>query len=430
MAGNIRVYKHQIESTKYAIKNKYCILALEGGLGKTKISIDAAVATKSKTLIVCPSYLRYKWKHEIDKWAPGSIVSLFKTAKDFYEVYDSDYVIIGYSMVHLAKALFEWADLVIADEAQNLKSMTTQRSEAFHRLIYEYSIKRCLLLTGTPVQNRLYELYSLMAVCNYNPEKPESAFLLRYPTYVDFAMKFCFKKQYDIVVKNRRRTVTEYHGARNLHELDQWLEGIFIGYKAEDVLDLPPHMHIDVPVAEIDMPELMIDFESFIKENKNTNPEIKKRAAMLTAPFTVEYAQNLLENECKQIVIFTDHVESAEYIAKKMGVKAITGKTDMLVRDQMAIAFMEGRTNKIVATIGSMSTGVDLYAAADIVFNDPNYVPGVMEQAYWRIKRIGQKQTCRFHHMIGTLQGKHIRKILQEKIDTIQQLNRYYKKSP
>ena len=412
---------YQEKTIKFGVDNSYVILGLDCGLGKSLCSLAISEESKSKTLIVCPSYLKLKWKSEIDKFYPGKTVTIFNSAKEIYKVWDSDYVIISYSLLDKSDCLFEWADMVIVDEAHYLKEMRTKRTEAFHRLVYENSIKRCLLLTGTPIQNRVYEFYSLIAICNYNPQMEESSFLKKYPTYVDFANRFSFLKEFEMFRGGRRVKIQQWEGIKNELELKEWLKNIFISFKSDEVLDLPPYVDIDVPVCFEDMPELLEDFERFTGEVTGTEATAKAQAALIKAPYTVDYVKGLLE-QVGQVVVYTDHVASCELIAEGLGAQAITGKTPMRVREKLAQEFMDGKSRVIVATIGSFSTGIDLYRSFNMVISDFCWVPGNMKQALFRIRRIGQKNKCFFHRIIGTPQDKIIIKKLEAKMAVIREI--------
>jgi len=416
-----KLFDYQKQTVSFGVSNPYSILGLEMGLGKSVCALSVSEETKSKTLIVCPSYLKLKWKSEIEKFFPGKDITVFNSAKEIYKVWDTDYVIISYSLLDKSDCLFEWADMVIADEAHYLKEMRTKRTEAFHRLIYENSIKRCLLLTGTPIQNRVYEFYSLIAICNYNPQMEESAFLRNYPTYVDFANRFSFLKDFEIFRGGRRVKVQQWEGIRNEIELKQWLKNIFISFKSDEVLDLPPYVDIDVPVCYEDMPELLEDFNKFTGEVTGAEVRAKAQAALMKAPYTIEYTKGLLD-QVEQVVVYTDHVASCEMIAEGLGTQGITGQTPMRVREKIAKEFMNGERRVIVATIGSFSTGIDLYRSFNMVISDFCWVPGTMKQALFRIRRIGQKNKCFFHRIIGTPQDKIIIKKLESKMVVIREI--------
>jgi SNF2 family DNA or RNA helicase len=339
-----KLFGYQNESVSFGIKNPYCILGLEPGLGKTVTSLTVAEQTNSKALIICPSYLKLKWKAEIDKFYPGRSVIIVNSSKEIEKlpIFDTDYIILSVALVEKAEPLFKWCDMVILDEATTIKEMKTKRTEAFHRLIYEYSIKRCLLLTGTPIVNRVYEFYSLIAVCNYNPQMEESAFLTRFPSYVDFANYFSYLKEFEMMRGGRRVKIRQWEGFRKDRkpELLNYIKDIYISYKSEDVLDLPPYVNIDVPLNYADMPDLLIEFDSFKENYSGAQVSAKAKAALMKAPYTIDYVKGLLES-VGQVIIYTDHINSCHEIAKGLNTVGITGETPMKTREIMANEFMD-----------------------------------------------------------------------------------------
>jgi SWI/SNF-related matrix-associated actin-dependent regulator of chromatin subfamily A-like protein 1 len=417
---NYEVKDYQKGVIEYGIKNPYFINSMDVGLGKTLVSLEIAVRTKSKALIICPTYLMLKWESEIKKFFPDKIVSKLDHSDDFYKLWDTDFAIISYYHAPKADVLFEWADMVITDEAHYLKSMTTKRSEAIHKLVYENSIKRVTLLTGTPIQNRVYELYSLITLCQYNPLIEESAFLKKFPTYVDFANHFSYLKEFERNVGKKRIKIQQWEGVRNLPELKEWLKGIYIRLESDSVLNLPPYSEVEVPVSYEDNPELLEAFESFQGggDKNSVVSTVKAEAALAKAPFTVDYVKDLLEKDL-QVVIYSDHPSSAEFIAEKLGYTAITGATPMEYRQMMATRFQNGECKVLIATIGSFSTGIDLFSAQNMVFNDLNWVPGNIDQVKGRIRRLGQKKRCIFHYIIGSYQDTIILNRLEAKRETI-----------
>ncbi len=332
-------------------------------------------------------------------------------------MWDCDYAIVSYNFLKNAEKLFEWANLVVYDEVHNIKSTKAQRTNFAHKFTYENSIERCLMLTGTPIQNRVYEFYSLIALANYNPKIEESAFLKKFPTYVDFANYFSYLREFEMNRGNKRVKVQQWEGIKNEDELkNKWLKNIYIRF--ENMEDIPSE-EMEIPVSYEDNPDLLAAFEEFSPgANESVMSKVKAQAALSKASFTAEYVQNLLDQD-ERVVVFSDHVESAELIAYKLGVKAITGKTLMHYRDAMAERFQNLESNVIVATIGSFSTGIDLQSANNVVFNDPNWVPGNMDQARFRIKRIGQKKRCFFHYIVGSHQDSIIYQRIKQKEEVI-----------
>jgi SNF2 family DNA or RNA helicase len=421
----IKFYKQQRQTIEFGKKNPYSIYALEQGVGKSLCALATAHETNSKMLIVCPSYLMYKLKSEAKKFYPEKTVSLLENDRQFYALWDTDIAIISYHFVGKAEILFEWADLVVFDEGQYLKNMEAKRTEAAHKLIYENSIKRCLILTGTPIENRVYEFYSLIALCNYDPRIKKSEFLERFPTYVDFANHFSHLTEFDVwnAVKQKMVRTQKWDGIRNVDELKDWLKPHYIRFRLDEVVELPAWVNIDVPVEYKNNPELQLEFDKFMAggEYNSVNSPVKVKAALATAAASVEYAKGLLDQGLP-VVIYSCHPEAAEFIADKLEVRHIDGTTPKKLRQDMADAFQRGETDKIVATIDAFSTGIDLYRARDMIFNDISWKPSSEDQARSRIRRIGQTGKCRYHYIIGTYQYYYIRDKVSEKREIISQV--------
>ena len=354
-------------------------------------------------------------------------MTIFDSDREFYEVWDTDFCIVSYNFCHKAEVLFEWAQIVIIDEAHNFKGTSTIRSQGVHKLVYENSPESCLQLTGTPIVNRVHEFYSSISICKYAPWlEGKDDFLEKFPTYVDFADYFSYLNSYEIEVLNKKGKlvtvpINKWTGIRNLPELRKIVANHYIQFDTDKVLGLPEYQIIDIPVSYKDNPKLEQAFQTFLDEDSGVGPTIKAQAALAKTKFTVDFVKDKF-SEDRPVVIFTDHVEACEAIAEALGVRAISGSTPTHIRDKTAEDFMAGKTKRVVATIGSFSTGNDLQIACDMVFNDPNWVPGNMEQAMYRIIRIGQKNRCRFYRIVGSVQDEKIYEVLFDKIETIKKV--------
>jgi len=416
------IKEYQSRAISYAIENPYSILALDPGLGKSLCLIEVRKRLGIKCLVVCPSYLILNWQKEIRKWDDGSAkITMFRSGKELCRADDSDYIITSYDLVQKAEYLFEWADMVGLDEGHAIKSMKAKRTTFIHKNVYENSTKRVHILTGTPIKNRVQEFYSLLALCFYNPSVADTKFLDLFPSEVDFADHFSHREEYSIPVRNRMVTIMKWTGLKNTKELKKWLVGKYIRIKSSDVLNLPPLSYKSLLISDTPDDALLGQFNAHFEGegNKSINPTAKAEAALKKAPFTIKYANNLLE-EVDCLLIYTDHVASAEAIAAAMGVTAITGKVPANTRSAMADAFQAGQGNVLVATIGSMKEGKDLFRSHHIIFNDYPWVPGDLKQVIYRIQRIGQTSPCTVHRIIGSPQDEYIMETIQSKIETIE----------
>jgi SNF2 family DNA or RNA helicase len=425
----------------------------------TRVAILLQQKRKCNCLIVCPAYLVSNWKKEILKWAPHALVTTFKSGKEIYDVCDSDFVVISYDLAQKAEHLFEWADMVVGDELHHLKNMAAKRSQFFHRVIYENSIKYLHGLTGTPIKNRVREFYSLIALMYYDPQldkgfSAESAntfgkfleknlpksklFLDVYPDEITFADQFSFSKTYEIKVKGHRVPITNYYGLRNKKELKTWLKGRYLRIRA-DKNDLPPISYLDTLVSDIDNTALLQAFEDYFisdaeayakgkgseyairkKRTSSVLPEHKRNAALQKVPFTIKYVENLLESaEC--CLIYSDHREPCQLLAKHFNVPAITGEMPAHRRAQLVTDFQSGKINTLCATIGALKEGSDLFRSKDMVLNDPAWTPGDISQVINRMRALGEKDPRTVHRILGSPQDAKIWEVLEEKMKTIDQ---------
>lgn len=404
------------------LRSPYSIVALPPGMGKTLCPLLVFYKLKSpRALVVCPAYLVHNWKAELKKYDPTLVVDVITKGEQIKTPLDADFVVISYDLAKKAECLFQWCNMLIADEAHFLKGIDTARTEAIHRFIYENGIKRVYLLTGTPIKNRVEEYYSLMAICNYNPRIEFSYFLEKYPEVVTFADHFSYREEFTMQKGYKQIKIAKWSGLRNQEELKHWLKDIYFTRPAS----YPPVTRKDVVVCEEADFELELAFSEFVDKGMESSvlPQVKSKAALNKAKYTIAYCKELLSStEADSLVIYSDHVEPAQKIAEAFGVEAITGQTPAATRQKMASDFQFKKTQVIVATIGSFSTGVTLTRANNMVFNDYPWVPGDLEQAEHRINRIGQNRHCVYHRILGSTQDRYILETIEAKKATIKQI--------
>ena len=154
------------------------ILADDMGLGKTVQAIAMLTSEREQfgaeafgpTLVVCPMSVTRQWAREIERFAPSLRVHLHHggerlTGAELVEVArSSDVVITSYDIATRdieTLSLIRW-DRLLLDEAQDVKNPATKRARALRRL----DARRTLAMTGTPIENRLDELWAIMDIVN------------------------------------------------------------------------------------------------------------------------------------------------------------------------------------------------------------------------------------------------------------------------
>jgi SWI/SNF-related matrix-associated actin-dependent regulator of chromatin subfamily A-like protein 1 len=421
---NLAPLKHkldqdQIEELAFGMANPYVLYRLPMGFGKTALAIALQAQFPSlKVLVVCPAGLKLNWKKEINKFRDNMKITVISKSLDIKKPTDSDFVIVPYSLLQNAECLFEWADIVVADEAHNLKSMDAKRTQKFHQYVYENSIKRLYLMTGTAIKNRVWEIYSLMALCYYNPAAKDTKFLDMYPDHITFADKFSHRVEFEKYIGNKRIKILNWRGLKNVDELKHWLRPIS---RKRDPKSGPVIIN-NILISETDNLNLLADFEKVFEGlGDSIMSDVKAEAAAAKVPYTIEYIEGILD-EVGKVIIVSDHVEPALRIAAHFKVTPITGSTNSDKRQEIVNDFEDGKTSVLVGTIGTLKEGYNLTSCWNMVLNDFCWVPGDLDQLYARINRRGQTKQCVIHAILGSPQDDTILGRLEEKREVIKRV--------
>lgn len=195
MSASVDINPHQIDAALFAFKSplsKGIVLADEVGLGKT---IEAGLVVcqywatgKRKIIIVCPAALRKQWSSElIDKFGIDNIILDTKNYNEAIKNGRSPYpknkaVICSYNFVARKKAeiLLHGFDISIIDEAHKLRNVYRKSAKTSHAVRDALTTTKKLLLTATPFQNSLLELYGLTSIIDENIFGSEKSFRSEY----------------------------------------------------------------------------------------------------------------------------------------------------------------------------------------------------------------------------------------------------------
>jgi SWI/SNF-related matrix-associated actin-dependent regulator 1 of chromatin subfamily A len=396
---NFKLYDYQERGVAYILRHKYVILSDAMGLGKSIQALAAVHKTDAaKVLIVCPAFLRPNWRNEVIK-AFGSL--------------DVDrFTITSYASLKKVKDKY---DFVILDEAHAVKNVTAKRTIAIHNYIRSNKPRYLLLMTGTPIMNRVPEIYSLLKLVSYgNASKPLNM------DYWGFSHTFSNA----VEVRTPYGTATKFEGIRNVEALKSYLKGKYIR-RTNDVVDLPSLVKKDFLANQkqlAEQKEILEELKDNLKPNLAYISSKKMVMAMAKVKLTIDYVKDMVE-QGEQVVVFSDHVAPAEDIANAIdGAVCLTGKDSTDYRGKIVQDFQAGKVPVITATIKALGTGVTLTAARHLVFNDYPFVPADLEQAEKRIHRIGQERTCFIHYVLSNKLDEYILKVIQTKKNTIEKV--------
>lgn len=397
---------HQPEAIVNLLKNRYHILADDMGLGKTFEFLASCLILQKKAVILCPAYLKGVWDKEI------KAVCKRVEDRDLFRV-------TSYSKSKDLLELLEdhQAEVIGCDEAHYLKNMEAQRTINTFTAIADYGFDRIVLMSGTPIKNRIPEWYALLRLIHWHKG---TKFLDQFPTEWSFSVYFCFEKSFVVKTKGKRgsRRVTQFYGLRpnRRQELLSWVRPIMTRRMASKVLDLaiPEFIYVNADISEQYDDDLIEAFKS------GKDSSAKRKSALAKVPFTGKFVKDLLE-QTEQLVVWTCHPEVATQLRDKFkGSECIIGDTPVDKRQDIVDRFQSGETKLLFLTIGAASTGYTMTKAHIAVFNDMSFVVGDNDQAVKRIVRIGQTKACIIYCIGGSKKDSDINKTLKEKIKDLE----------
>ena len=255
-----------------------------------------------------------------------------------------------------------------------------------------------MLMSGTPIKNRVSEFWSLLQLCYHGGSYPE------FKPFHRLYYKFCNRFSYERTFEVNRVPIVRFDGVRRVPELKELISKVYIRRRASEVLDLPDDIHIDImnKASKKYEDDLKKAYELFkIDADDPVYMSLKAANALSKVEDTYKFAKDMLEQD-KKFIIFTCHKDAARELAKRLSVKYIDGSVAPGTRHDIIDDFNNSRSGVLVATIGSASTGFNITSANYMIFNDFPFVPADLDQAIRRMLRIGQLKKCFYYYMFNS----------------------------
>ena len=419
---NAKLFPYQKEGICFAASKGRCIIADDMGLGKTIQAIAASELLRKETsistvFIICPTSLKYQWKTEIAKFTEQTawvIEGSYLKRLDQYKN-DSFYKIISYNTaVNDIKEINETQpDLFILDEAQRIKNFKTKISQNIKRLKSTYTF----VLTGTPLENKLEELYSIVQFVN------------------PFALGPFWKYMSEFRIVDE---VGKIKGYQDLNKIGERLANTMIRRRKKDVLlQLPERMDkiLYVPMTENQaavhndcqdsVSRLVFKWrrQGFLNEKDRQNLMIFLNMMRMVCDSTYILDQktrfdtkigelmNILdevfaENE-EKVVIFSQwermtRLVAAELDQRNVKYQYLHGGIPSSDRGKLYEGFNNDPDCKVFLSTDAGGVGLNLQIASILINLDIPWNPAVLEQRIARIYRLGQKRNVSIINMVST----------------------------
>ncbi|MCR5623659.1 MAG: DEAD/DEAH box helicase [Lachnospiraceae bacterium] len=426
--------KYQKQGFRWLMTVKNCgfggILADEMGLGKTLQTISVLLEAKKagvllNSLVVSPASLVYNWIEEFERFAPDiSVKAITGTKAERRELirYSDAYdvIVTSYDLLKRDIDLYEDKefDFQIIDEAQYIKNPQTGAAKS----VKVIKSKHRIALTGTPIENRLSELWSifdyLMPGYLYNYEEFKENFESPIVKNQDEAASEKLKKMVSPFVLRRlkkdvlkdlpdkiqetrhtsfEKTQRELYDAQVTHMKQMLSEQSEAEYKKNKIQILSEIMRLR---------QICCDPEMFVDNYKGGSA--KKEMLM-------ELISDAIEGNHKMLIFsqFTTMLGLIEDELKKQKINyyKITGKTPKEERIKLVKAFNGDDTPVFLISLKAGGTGLNLVGADIVIHYDPWWNVAVENQATDRAHRIGQTNVVTEYKLIvkGTIEEKIIK---------------------
>ena len=411
-------------------------LADDMGLGKTIQTIALLLREKESlgslpapTLLICPTSVVTNWEREIQRFAPSLNAFVHRGAdrlrgEEFIQaVRSTDIVLTSYPLARLdaeAMQAVQWS-WVVLDEAQNIKNPEAKQTQAIRKFPAEFR----LALTGTPVENRLSELWSIMHFLNPGylgaRTRFRSEFAIPIERYHDEEAIVRLRRLASPFVLRRVKT-----DPRVIQDLPEKVETKVYCTLSEEQATLYEAVVQDV-MQQIEEKEgierrgLVLSMLVQLKQICNHPVQYLHQAGKNSGQSQslggrsgkLERLAELLEEilaEGDRALLFTQFAEMGEllagYLPPALGTATqfLHGGTPAKARDQMVKRFQEDEHAPpiFILSLKAGGTGLNLTRANHVFHFDRWWNPAVEDQATDRAFRIGQKRNVQVHKFVTT----------------------------
>ena len=399
-------------------------LADDMGLGKTVQTIAFMLHTASQgpALVATPASVVLNWQRELQRFAPSLHVEVFNTTTDRKALVEQaaagDVILTTYGLFVTEDEVLcgkQW-NTVCLDEAHVIKNRQTKTSAVVMKLQATHRI----ILTGTPVQNHLGELWNLFQFANPGLLGSHEQFRQKYIVPIE---------QQDNKERSRqlKRIVSPFMLRRT---------------KQEVIEELPDKTEINIPIELSDdelavyevirrrAKQLLEDERSSSGVSVNTLAEITR---LRQAACSAELVEKNWKGECSKLTALNDLLQEivdggnavlvfsqfTSFLAmvrqqldkQKQPYLYLDGSVPVRQRDQLVQQFQHGQCPVFLISLKAGGLGLNLTGANYVIHLDPWWNPAIEQQATDRAYRIGQRQNVTVYHLISqyTIEEKILR---------------------
>ncbi len=380
------------------------VLADDMGLGKT---LQTICALRGRALVVCPKSVVHNWAEEIARFRPGLRTSIYHGTERELDrdaaVTLTTYAVLRLDVAHLAEE--EW-DVIVLDEAQAIKNEASQTARAAFQLRGKFRVA----LSGTPVENRLEELWSIMHFANPGLLGGRSDFQERYNGPIaagqpDAAKRLRAKIRPFVLRRMKREVLPELppRSEAVLHvELDDTERSVY------NAVRVATKKEVAEKLAQGGGGSVLVALEALLRLRQAAcHPELvpgQHAASSSKIERLLEALEEAASDGHKALVFsqWTGLLDLVEPHLRESGIRFT--RLDGSTRDRGAVVAdfqSEAGPPVMLVSLKAGGTGLNLTAADHVFLLDPWWNPAVEDQAADRAHRIGQDRPVMVYRMVA-----------------------------
>ena len=392
-------------------------LADDMGLGKTlqALSVLLSRADQGPSLVVCPTSVAQNWINEAARFTPTLKVKRFAGSAEQRESMIStlkpqELIICTYGLLKTEVELItrcSW-NIVVLDEAQNIKNHTTQAAKAAVRLKSRFRFAT----TGTPIENNLTELWSLFQFLNPHLLKGIKDFRDRFLIPIEREDSALARQRLNQLISPfvlRRTKESVLDDLPPLTEitlsvdLSQEENELYEGVKRDELMTIETQLSHGDNKARMQLFALLTKLRQLSCNPRLVFPDIDIPSSKL-ATFE-SLVLKLIAGGHKALVFsqFVRHLDILKECLEQnhISYQYLTGSTSTKERQRSVDAFQAGDGDVFLISLKAGGVGLNLTAADYVIHMDPWWNPAVEDQASDRAHRIGQERPVTVYRLVG-----------------------------
>jgi superfamily II DNA or RNA helicase len=422
----VRLYPYQAEGALFAARAGRALIGDEMGLGKTIQAVAAAELFARhfgvrRVLVVCPTSLKHQWKNEFARFSEreAQVIHGLRPQRQLQYGEDAFCKITHYdTLARDADLIAAWApELVIADEAQRIKNWNTIAARALKRI----SSPHALVLTGTPLENRLEELISIVQFVDQHRLGPTWRLLDEHQLR-DEAGRVIGYRALDRIGQTLAPVMLRRRKAEVLTQLPERVDNrIFVPLTPEQRLHHDENGGIVTRIvsrwrktgylSDADQRRLQCALQNMRMACNSTWLLDHETDHGHKVDELMNVLDDVLADPAAKAVIFSQWLGTHELIVRRLGAGAgqrawghvlFSGKVPGDQRGALVARFHDDADCRLFLATDAGGVGLNLQHAAAVVVNmDLPWNPAVLEQRIGRVHRMGQTRGVQVINFVG-----------------------------